>query len=257
MKNSDPKQSFGLFAQDYQKYRRSYDRKPYDLLFSLLPQKDLAVLDIGCGTGKSTEPLLEFAKQKILVTGVDPDERMLHEARLSAEKKKLPIEYVQAAAENLPFATASFDAIISGAAFHWFGSKPTIEKIRALLRENGVFLVFWIQYVTMDKPTIGSEVYKKYKWKGIPKEFREQEFVSALLSESGFKNVKKETFSFSEKRALPEIIGNFKTNSSYAALSVEMREQFVEEMTEAYKIALDGKEYDENDLELRVCYGFA
>ncbi len=257
MKPSKQKISFGLVAKEYQKYRRSYDPKLYDLLFSLLPDKELKFLDIGCGTGKSTEPIFRAAgERKISVIGVDPDKAMLHEARLSAKKKKLPIEYVQGTAEDLPFVESTFDAIISGAAFHWFGSKRTVGKIKNILKTDGVFMVFWTQYVRTNKPAIGSRLYEKYNWRGIPKKFRGQKYVVGLLKEIGFKKVKKVSIPFTEKLTIPQVIGTLKTNSSYALMSPKVKQKFVKEMMAAYKEALGKNKYDINDLQLRICYGF-
>ena len=229
----------------------------YDLLFSLLPDKEVKILDIGCGTGKSTEPIYDAAgKRKVSVIGIDPDEAMLHEARLSAKKKKLPIEYVQGTAENLPFQENTFNAIISGAAFHWFGSKRTVAKINNVLKKNGVFVIFWTQFVKTNKPTIGGNLYEKYNWHGIPKKFRGQKYVAGLLREAGFKKVKKVSIPFTEKLTIPQVIGNLKTNSSYALMSPKIKQKFVQEMTAAYKEALGKDKYDVNNLQLRVCYGF-
>lgn len=257
MKKPQQKTSFGLVAKYYQKYRRSYDPKLYDVLFSLLTQKELTILDIGCGTGKSTEPLiLQADKRKVSVTGVDPDEAMLYEARLSAKKKKLSIEYIQGTAEKLSFKKDMFDAVISGTAFHWFGNGQAIAKIKGILKPGGIFFVFWSQNIKSDKPTIGLELYKKYRWHGIPKEFRDQEFVCQLLSKAGFRNIQKSALSFTEKESIPNTIGCLKTNSAYALMSPSTQKQFVKEMTKAYKIALGNKKYDVNKLELRICYGF-
>jgi len=249
------KTSFGRIAREYQKYRRTYDSRLYKLLFSLLPKKELNILDIGCGTGKSTESLLfDVKRRNISVIGIDPDEAMLHEAHLSAKKKGLPITYLQGTAEKLPYKD-QFDAIISGSAFHWFGNKKALSRIKRALKEHGVFFIFWVQSLKLDKPTIGRDVYIKYKYEGIPQKFRDQEFVYNLLSEAGFKRVRKSTILFSEKKSISDTIGVLKTNSAYALMSPTTQKQFVREMTKAYKIALGAKKYDSNKLELRICYG--
>jgi len=214
-------------------------------------------LDIGCGTGKSTEPLIETGRgRRVTVVGVDPDEAMLHEARLSAKKKRLPIEYIQGSAERLPFAKESFDAAVSGAAFHWFGNKDAMTEIKNVLKENGVFIIFWAQYIKSSKPTIGAKLYEKYDWKGIPQKFRSQKFVSELLVGAGFKNVEETTVVFSERQTIAQSIGNLKTNSSYILMSPQTKNRFIGEMTKAYKIALGKNKSEVNSLELRICYGF-
>lgn len=51
------KKQFGNHAEDYSKYRRVYIKDLYSIFFSLLPKKNVKILDIACGTGKSTEPM--------------------------------------------------------------------------------------------------------------------------------------------------------------------------------------------------------
>jgi ubiquinone/menaquinone biosynthesis C-methylase UbiE len=249
--------SFGLFAKTYQKYRRSYSKPLYQLLFSLINQQDLSILDVGCGTGKSTEPLLLFkGKRNISVTGIDPDPAMLHEARASAKKKKLPITYLQGTASTLPFKKESFDAVISGAAFHWFGDKRSLAKIKNVLKKDGVFFIFWTQFTHKNRAVVGKEIFGKYKWKAIPKDFREQTFVSNLLNQAGLRDVGEATLPFSEKISLEQVVGLWKTNSSYALLTPALRHQFNREMTAAYRAALGKKEFMTEHKEFRICYGF-
>ncbi|MEK9207319.1 MAG: methyltransferase domain-containing protein [Patescibacteria group bacterium] len=254
------KTSFGRFAKEYQKYRRSYDPKLYELLFSLLPKiqpnQKVAILDIGSGTGKSTEPLLQTGRENLAVIGLDPDDRMLDEARLSAQKQKLPIVYLKGKAENLPFEKGTFDSAISGAAFHWYGNKKTVTGVRKILKKAGVFFIFWAQFIDTDKPTIGEEIYVKYKWKTISQKFRKPEFIKHLLSQGGFERIQIVKIPFTEKKTPAYIIGNLKTNSSYSLLSPKQQKDFVREMTKAYKTALGGKKFVTDKLELLVCYAF-
>ena len=226
------------------------------MLYSLLPKEELSILDLGCGTGKSTEPLIFNAKNReVSVIGADPDKAMLNEARLSAKKKKLPITYIRASAEKLPFKKEEFDAVISGAAFHWFGTVPTIKKIKKVIKSNGVIFIFWAQYIHSSKGAIGADLYRKYNWKAIPLKFRAHKYVADLLIKSGFKKVKKVTIPFTEKMSIPEAIGNMKTNSSFVLLPPKLQKQFAKEMTRAYKVAMKGRKYEVNNLELRICYG--
>jgi|TARA_B100001971_G_C18204962_1_gene546993 ubiquinone/menaquinone biosynthesis C-methylase UbiE len=60
------------------------------------------LLDVGCGTGLTTEPW------NCIRTGVDPAPQLLARARSSDE-----ITYVEAAAEHLPFDDSTFDVVIS------------------------------------------------------------------------------------------------------------------------------------------------
>ena len=129
---STNKQSFGSVAREYKKYRGSYNTQLYKFIFSLLKkdQKNVSILDLGCGVGNSTEPLYSMAKKLKLnseIVGCDPDAQMLAQGRTSAKKNKLPISYIVGSAEKLPFKKDQFDFIVSGAAFHWFAKNKTLK----------------------------------------------------------------------------------------------------------------------------------
>lgn len=258
---STNKQSFGSVAKDYKKFRGNYDTKLYKFLLSLLAKKKnekFSILDLGCGVGNSTEPLLEVAKKTKIQTevfGCDPDIEMLKEAQKSAKKNKLNIKYLVGSAEKIPFEKEKFDLIFSGAAFHWFANKKAMREVQRVLKKNGVYVVFWTQSINDGQPVIGQELYKKYKWQGIPKEFREVEYVKKFLSKNRFLKVKTIKIPFIEFRTISETIGLMKTNSTYALLSNKDKKEFIKEMTKAYKKALGSKKSVVKQ-EIRICYGF-
>ena len=217
------------------------------------------MLDMGCGVGNSTEPLLKTAKKlkiKTSVVGCDPDEYMLKEARASAKKHTLPITYVQSGAEKIPFEKETFDVIISGAAFHWFATKKALTEIKRVLKKDGMFFVFWVLSVEDDMPTVGGELYKKYKWKGIPKELRDLDFVKGVFEKSGFANIQTTKIPFVEKKTIDEELGLLKTNSTYALSSPQDKKDFMQGMKKAYTEALGKKKMHTLNQEINICYGF-
>ena len=249
--------SFGAEAASYQRYRRSYDPRLYALLFSLLPKGDLSILDIGCGTGKSTEPLVAGTiDQSVSVVGIDPDPSMLRVARESALKKHIPIEYVQGYAEQLPFERESFDAVIAGAAFHWFATPQALESIRIVLKPGGLVFLFWSRLQESERVHIGADVYKRYDWKGPPSSFKDKETAKRMLIDAGFKGVDRITIPFTESLTLAHAIGVIKTNSSYLVMAPAVQKRFISDMTHAYKQALGKERYVTEKLELWVYIGF-
>src|SRR5262245_861985 len=71
------------------------------------------VLDVGCGTGKSTRATARRAAQGS-VLGVDLSSRMLEHARARAADERITnVTFVQADAQVEPFAPASRDLIVS------------------------------------------------------------------------------------------------------------------------------------------------
>ena len=68
------KKLFGPEAKNYTKYRTPYPKELFDLLVKEIPQGSTTILDIACGTGKSTEPLVDT---NLKVTGTDHDPLMV------------------------------------------------------------------------------------------------------------------------------------------------------------------------------------
>ncbi len=258
------KKSFGELADDYQKYRKPYNKKLYDFIFSLLNGKGqkIKILDIGCGTGKSTEPLLincpDQLKNRIEVTGCDHDQKMLEQAIQSAKEKALNIKYVDGSAEMLPFDGDSFDCVIAGTAFHWFATRDAFAEIKRVIKENGFFLVFWADPVNFEKDgkIVGAEIYKKYKKDSIIKPWRDLEKTKALFEESGFRDFKSEKFSEMQEFTLEELVGRHKTTSKYATLSLDDKKTYISEFENAYKELFKDKDVVASERELTACYAF-
>lgn len=97
-----------------------------------------AVLEVGVGTGRIARPLLE---RGVRVTGLDISRKMM--ARLLAS---LPAgaggpALIQGAAEALPLAAGSFDAVLSVHVFHLIADwRTSLREVRRALRPGGIFL---------------------------------------------------------------------------------------------------------------------
>jgi SAM-dependent methyltransferase len=93
-------------------------------------------LDLGCGTGFSTEVLVR-AQPGVKWRGVDASAAMLSIARSKAGLGE--IDFQQGRAETLPFADGSFDVVVASFSWHWFG-KHAGPEVRRVLREGGWLL---------------------------------------------------------------------------------------------------------------------
>jgi ubiquinone/menaquinone biosynthesis C-methylase UbiE len=96
------------------------------------------ILDLGCGTGRFTEPLAAHFNSHVV--GIDPSEKMLEVAR--KKKRDDRVEYQRAPAEALPLASASVDIIFMSMSFHHFTDRlQAARECRRVLREGGTLFV--------------------------------------------------------------------------------------------------------------------
>jgi ubiquinone/menaquinone biosynthesis C-methylase UbiE len=72
-------------------------------------------LDIGCGDGKFTRFL---ARSGAATTGIDVNPVPLARARTKAAEENLTIEFIEARAEDMPFADARFDVVVFSNSLH-------------------------------------------------------------------------------------------------------------------------------------------
>lgn len=128
MKQND----FGPLSAEYHSARRGYPEEVYQYLKTLVPNDQVMVLDLGCGTGISSQ---ELKAAGFLVTGADKDTGMLQVAK-NADSS---ITYIAATADSLPFADDSFDAVTAFTSFHWFNDEVSLHEINRVLKPGGIF----------------------------------------------------------------------------------------------------------------------
>lgn len=92
------------------------------------------VLDVACGTGALTVAVAERVAPGGAATGLDANPEMLAVAR----RKPSNIEWRDGRAESLPFADASFDAVVSQFGLMFFDDRvAALCEMRRVLRPGG------------------------------------------------------------------------------------------------------------------------
>jgi len=94
------------------------------------------LLEVGVGTGRLALPL---AARGVRVTGVDLSQRMME--RLLEKRGRLSVELARADATRLPFARASFNAVLGVHVFHLIPRwRNVLREIARVLGPEGVFV---------------------------------------------------------------------------------------------------------------------
>ncbi|TMM16368.1 MAG: endonuclease III, partial [Actinobacteria bacterium] len=124
---------FGLAADAYERGRPDY---PADALAFLVERLDLrpgrTVADLAAGTGKLTRLLAPTGAD---VIAVEP----IAEMRAKIEGARV----LDGAAEAIPLADASVDAVTVAQAFHWFRAGEALVEIHRVLRPGGGLALVW------------------------------------------------------------------------------------------------------------------
>lgn len=142
--------SFGATAAAYAAHRPDYPADGIRWGLAAAAGEVRRVVDLGAGTGKLSVGLQSLGLE---VVAVEPDLEML--AELSARFRsgrvrsghsrsgRIPVRAVAGAAERIPLARASADAVLVGQAFHWFDREVALAEIARVLRPGGALVALW------------------------------------------------------------------------------------------------------------------
>ncbi|MBM4378925.1 MAG: class I SAM-dependent methyltransferase [Deltaproteobacteria bacterium] len=106
--------------------------RPQEQVVSLFDEGEFngRLLDVGCGTGENA---LYLSQKGYDVTGVDGSAVALERARAKAERRGLPVSFVQGDALRLPeLSLGIFDTVLDCGLFHVFTNAERLRYLRAL-----------------------------------------------------------------------------------------------------------------------------
>jgi SAM-dependent methyltransferase len=129
-----PSVDFGRLAERYDEVRPVDDNwwEVYELVERAADLRGRRVLDIGCGTGRLSNALVQRAHAK--VWGVDASPEMLAVAR----EKVHGVAFKQAKAEALPFKDGWFERAVLWLVLHLVDRPAALAEARRVLGDEGV-----------------------------------------------------------------------------------------------------------------------
>ncbi|MGO9645715.1 MAG: class I SAM-dependent methyltransferase [Candidatus Bathyarchaeia archaeon] len=136
------------------------------LLSKITRRESLRVLDLACGSGLITFPLKRLVGMSGLVVGLDPSTSMLQPAVRRKHAGSVPVEFVRAVGEFMPFRDNVFNYETVGLALRNFGDKEAMfrEAHRTLI-DAGWFLS--LDFV-LPKSSLIRKLYLFYVLKFFP-----------------------------------------------------------------------------------------
>jgi ubiquinone/menaquinone biosynthesis C-methylase UbiE len=98
------------------------------------PAPGSLIIDLGCGTGRFSEPLAEYFGARVI--GVDPSSKMLDQARAKTRNER--VAFACAPGSALPVADASADLVFMSMVFHHLDDAAAVAReCRRVLRSGG------------------------------------------------------------------------------------------------------------------------
>ena len=183
------------FDEDFgHSIRTPAERAAWDRILALvLPGRPgLDALDAGCGTGFLS---FELAARGHHVTGIDFAPAMIAEARRKAAERSLAVRLEEGDAEQLPFAPASFDLVISRHVL-WTLPHPqaAIDEWMRVLRPGGRLVVVDSQFDAGAAPPAAQNARTSPEYAAIGDRLpflggRPREEIEALVKTHGLVNV--------------------------------------------------------------------
>ncbi len=214
---------FGAVAENYDRYRPDPPAEAAEVFGDL---SGLDVLEVGAGTGKLTRFLRSLGAS---VSVIEPDEAM----RRVLLRRSPEVAALRGSAESVPTGDATFDAVASSSAWHWFKQPEATIELARVLRGGGALYVLWNGF-SRDVPWMAelTRLRERPDDAGVrPRGWRAQ-----LEPDGPFVDVHDFSIHWTWPRTVDEVVGNFSTYSGAiiqsdeirAAMSAKVRERLYE-----------------------------
>ena len=166
----------------------------------LNPKSGEKILDIGCGTGSTSQSLSKLVGENGLITGIDISEPILSFAKNRLENRNIKnIDFIQEDAQTFNLSNFNYDAIFSRFGIMFFEDPFfAFKNIKKSLNSRGrITFICWSNREENDWITLSSKVASQFLElppKNNPREpgpfaFEEYSYIKEILTKSGWKNI--------------------------------------------------------------------
>jgi ubiquinone/menaquinone biosynthesis C-methylase UbiE len=222
----DPALSFGSVAEAYDRARPSYPREAVEWMTG---RAATTVVELGAGTGKLTERLLELGHD---VLATDPLDAMLQHLRA----RHPDLRTATASAEAVPVATRTVDTVVAAQAFHWFDAEKALREAARMLKPEGRIALVW------------NERDERIPWvrklgRLIGNQDRDMDPTDVLVSSKLFGYVEDATFRFWQPLRKQQLRDLVLSRSNVAVMDPMAQERLlrkVDELFDDYQTGPDG-----------------
>jgi trans-aconitate methyltransferase len=217
------RKTFGEDAELYDRVRPTYPPGLYDELAALLGDVEQPrVLEIGCGTGQATGPMVERGWS---VKAVELSPELSRVARA-----KLPeVEVITADFDSWPLPAEKFDLVISATAFHWLDPATRVSKSADALRPGGVLAVVSTHHVAGGSERLFADVQECYNRFTADPDKRGLQRADDVPVETGefevLGPVEVRRFAWEETYSTAEYLDLLSSYSGHRALTTEARDR--------------------------------
>jgi ubiquinone/menaquinone biosynthesis C-methylase UbiE len=188
-------------ADRYARARPGFHHHVVDRLEGLLADSlpFARVLDVGCGTGRSTNAIKKLATR---VVGIDPSLPMIRRVETGRATA-----FVAGLAETLPFGNTTFDLMTVSSAFHWFDRGSFLAEARRVLRTAAKLVVYdnYFSGRALETDELSKWVFESYR-SAFPAPPRMPVQFASDTMEDGFRCIHKEDYenaiSFTQKQLI-------------------------------------------------------
>ena len=144
--------NFGAAAEDYATFRAGFPDSFFERLAALgIGTSNQTLVDLGTGTGTLARG---FATRGAAVIAVDPDARMLNQARRLDSGAGVSVDYRLGTAEAIPVPDAFADVITAGQCWHWFDRKRAALECARVLKPNGSAVIAHFDWLPLPNSVV-------------------------------------------------------------------------------------------------------